>query len=217
MSEFNFEKSFIEHLVEMGYPKNKIVKNFGIIGANNVDIAIMDNDFITPIAFFEIKTGNVNDNRVFDSLKHVALNFKNVCDYYNLIIPCYCVLYDKFDDYKIIELTKYVDDKSLDRSLSIIINYSTLPSYDVLSNSILPKKLLNKTIEKQKHIDNFKPICWILLPLIIIIIGILDALNVYKLNTERIIILIVLIISILIPFFSEISFKDITFKRDKKK
>ena len=72
-------------------------------------------------------------------------------------------------------------------------------------------------MSKKKHFDILKFICWIIVPISIIILLVLDALKIYTFNTERLLVLGAGLVTILLPFFSEITVKDLTVKRNKTK
>lgn len=72
----------------------------------------------------------------------------------------------------------------------------------------------SKKRKKKKRSDHSNFICWALLPSVIIILLILDGLGLYPLNTERLLVIGVCILVILIPLFSEISIKNISFKKE---
>lgn len=56
-----------------------------------------------------------------------------------------------------------------------------------------------------------------MVPISIVILLVLDALGIYTFNTERLLVLGVGLVTILLPFFSEITVKDLTVKRNKTK
>lgn len=56
-------------------------------------------------------------------------------------------------------------------------------------------------------------ICWIIIPFAIIVMIILDGLEIYSFNTERIIIIGTFVFVMLIPFFKEITIKDFSLKK----
>ncbi len=70
---------------------------------------------------------------------------------------------------------------------------------------------------RKKSIDGLKAVCWIILPIAVITLLILDASGVYAFTAERLLVLGVGLLIILLPFFSEISFKNVSVKREKKK
>ena len=73
------------------------------------------------------------------------------------------------------------------------------------------KKFLNK---KKKHFNYTHLICWIIIPTAIISLLVLDGLKLYIFNVERLIIIGVCIFVMLIPFFREITIKDISLKKE---
>lgn len=68
--------------------------------------------------------------------------------------------------------------------------------------------------KKKKHLKTICLLCWIILPLGIISTIVLDGLGIYILNNERLLIIGACILVMLIPFFSEITVKNISFKKD---
>ncbi len=76
-------------------------------------------------------------------------------------------------------------------------------------------KITKKNIHKKKNFGRLNLICWIVIPLAVIILLILDGLGLYPFTTERLIVLGVGLLVILLPFFSEITVKNLSVKRDK--
>ncbi len=70
---------------------------------------------------------------------------------------------------------------------------------------------------KNNRTDYLKIICWFIVPLIVTVLLVLDALGIYLFNTERLIVLGIGLLNILLPFFSEITVKDLSMKRNKTK
>ena len=67
--------------------------------------------------------------------------------------------------------------------------------------------------KKKKRLNCMQLICWVIIPLAIIGMIILDGLELYTFNTERLIIIGVCVFVMLIPFFKEITIKDFSFKK----
>lgn len=67
----------------------------------------------------------------------------------------------------------------------------------------------------KKGFSRFSVICWILVPLAVIILLALDGLGLYAFTTERLIVLGVGLLTVLLPFFTEITVKNLSVKRDK--
>ena len=68
---------------------------------------------------------------------------------------------------------------------------------------------------KKRTVDCLKVICWILVPAAITALVVLDALGVYVFNAERLLVLGVGLLIVLLPFFSEITLKGLSVKRNK--
>ena len=67
--------------------------------------------------------------------------------------------------------------------------------------------------KKKKKFNCIQLICWIIIPLAIIGMLILDGFGLYTFNTERLIIIGTCIFVMLIPFFKEITIKDVSLKK----
>lgn len=76
-------------------------------------------------------------------------------------------------------------------------------------------KKTKRTIHNKKFFSGLSIICWIVVPLAVITLLILEGLGLYRFTTERLIVLGVGILIILLPFFSEITVKNISVKRNK--
>ena len=67
---------------------------------------------------------------------------------------------------------------------------------------------------KKKKLNCIHLICWIIIPVAIITVLVLDGLEFYIFNTERLIVIGACIFVVLIPFFKEITVKDFSLKRE---
>ncbi len=67
--------------------------------------------------------------------------------------------------------------------------------------------------KKKKKLNCIQFICWIIIPMAIITVLILDGLMLYIFNTERLIVIGACIFVVLIPFFKEITVKDFSLKK----
>lgn len=67
--------------------------------------------------------------------------------------------------------------------------------------------------KKRKRLNAICLLCWIIIPIAIITMFFLDALGLYCLNTERLIVLGVGILAVLFPFLSEITVKNFSIKK----
>lgn len=68
---------------------------------------------------------------------------------------------------------------------------------------------------KKRRSDCLKAVCWILVPIVVTGLLLLDAFGIYSFSTERLAVLGVVLLIVLLPFFSEITVKDLSIKRDK--
>ncbi|MBP3304864.1 MAG: hypothetical protein J6L24_02740 [Oscillospiraceae bacterium] len=76
-------------------------------------------------------------------------------------------------------------------------------------------KSASSTKRRKRLASNvLKIICLILVPIVIAVLLILDAFDVYIFSRERLLVLGIGLLIILLPFFSEISLKGLTVKQD---
>ena len=69
---------------------------------------------------------------------------------------------------------------------------------------------------KRDRFDRVCFVCWIIIPLAMIIFLVMDGLGFYSFNTERLLVIGACVLVILIPFFSEITITNISLKKDVK-
>ncbi|MBO7304778.1 MAG: hypothetical protein J6V09_06115 [Clostridia bacterium] len=67
--------------------------------------------------------------------------------------------------------------------------------------------------KKRKRIGCTHIICWTVLPIALVALLVLDALGFYTFNGERLLVMGACALVVLIPLFSEITVKSISFKR----
>ena len=68
--------------------------------------------------------------------------------------------------------------------------------------------------KKKRRINPINIICWFIIPSTVIVLLVMDGLGIYCLNTERIAVFAAGILATLLPYFSEISIKNISFKKE---
>ena len=206
----NTANALIDYLKRHGYPAECIVTEWGNNGCA-IDIAIMAKDLITPIAIYEIKGLN-HPQALIDGVKQLkrAVSMLNITTQCNLVFAKPDAPY-----FEVFDVTSTVyNGKPNDGTIH---SQSEPISYDNIAAGAKSKNAGKRVQRKQKQIDSMKPLCWIVLPVIIFAIILLDAFKIYSLTTLRLIIIGVLLMIVLLPFFSEISLSDkIVFKRDEK-
>ena len=78
----------------------------------------------------------------------------------------------------------------------------------------MKKERNENTKGTRKRLNSISLICWVIIPCAIIPMLILDGVGLYTFNTERIIVLGVGVLVVLIPFFSEITVKNFSIKKE---
>lgn len=69
---------------------------------------------------------------------------------------------------------------------------------------------------KKRRLDRSCFICWVLIPLAMIVFLVLDGLGFYPFNTQRLVVIGVCVVVMLVPFFSEITITNISLKKESK-
>ena len=88
-----------------------------------------------------------------------------------------------------------------------------LASPERKSCSAADKKGSRFHIKKRRRGDLLKPVCWLVVPVMLTVFLVLDGVGIYAFNTERLIVLGVGLLVSLLPFFSEIRIRDLTVRR----
>jgi len=206
----NITDSFINYLKLHGYPDECIALEWGD-GRCAIDIAILAEDLVTPIAVYEVK---VSKGR--NSIQTGINQLKRAMQTFDIAVPCNLVFgADNDVGFEVFDVSGAVlNNEEIDIQSMLKPQQPTKPiSYKNIQAGTASKKISRAARKKQRRIDSLKPICWILFPLIAIALLVLDALGIYQLTSLRLLMLGSLVVIVLIPFFSEISLKDVTLKR----
>lgn len=202
-------ESIVEYLRSKDYPEQCIALEWG--GRHLfVDIAVLAHDLITPLALFEIKTVKRPDSILR------GINFlKKAVSTIDINVKCYLAFgkdsepyFELYDVTSVVYSTSTIDTTSV-RNMKIVEPLS----YKTLQNGVDGRIKKSQHEKRQNRIDRIKPICWVILPLFIIVIVLLDAFKIYELTSLRLITFGGLIVIILIPFYNEVSLKEFTLKR----
>ena len=206
----NTADAFVNYLKRHGYPDESISVEWGTPQCS-IDIAVLANDLITPIAIFEIK-----GRKTRDAIDRGISQLKRAVHFFDITVPCNLVFAsDNNVEFEVVDVTGNVyNNEEIDYSFLLTPQPLKKPvSYNNLQAGSTGK-ILSKTIrKKQKRIDRIKWVCWLLFPIVAIAILVLDAIDVYHITALRLAVVGAIIIIVLIPFFSEISIKEISFKR----
>ena len=68
--------------------------------------------------------------------------------------------------------------------------------------------------KKKKKLICIRLICWIIIPFMLVAVLVLDGLELYIFNTQRLIVMGACILVVLIPFLNEITIKNFSIKKE---
>lgn len=217
----NTTNAFINYLVRHGYPKDSIVTEWGDKN-HAVDIAILDNSRTYPVAIYEIK-----EVKSVLSFRNGMSQLKRFQDYLGVPVKAGLVFAKEGLPYfEFMDVNEYILTPIPTLASKIMEDFhnflATEPiSYNNLASSVEPKYLKKEKDDRKETLDKFKIICWFFVCPIIFGLLMLEGFALYRFTTERLIAMGVFIIIVLLPFFSEIKFRDFILKRnmhlDKKK
>lgn len=175
------------------------------------DLAVINPETMQPLAFF--RTYDSEKDYLADNLYEDAYHLNKhtnelLLHPYYVVIKCKGVL----QFYNLRSLIRY--GKKLDPKLSL----SKPMKYEILRTSDCYKIAHNQIINRNKLQRYGKIAFSIIVPLITIILFFLDEINIYKLTELRLIGFGIIIVSILIPYLTQVTYKDfsITFKGKNK-
>ncbi len=209
-----YEFSFFRYMEDNGYPAELMLTNFKMLSKHHVDLAVFAEDSVTPIAFFEIK----KDTLPLRSFQLTISEYKKICSRLEVSIPCYIAICPAEVGWQIYDISSFVYGGDTPITMEAIKAQKTdLPPYASLTKGSKAKKEIKKRADKKRRIDLMMIFCWGIIPAIALTAMILDANYIYTFNPYRIIVLGVIVLVALLPFFSEISFKDFKVKRYRKK
>ena len=211
----NTTDAFIAYLKRHGYPEMSIATEWGTKQCM-VDIAILADDGKTPVAIYEIK-GKKSEKTLEQGIRQLTRvrNMLALSVPMSLVFGLECEPYfEVLDVSDIIYNAKVVDYDYLLTENNLL---QQPISYKNIQLGVSEKKLLQKQEEHIKRIDKLKPLCWVIVPLLAIGLLLADATGKYVLTAERLIVFGTVLLVVLLPFFSEVTIKDFSFKRKSNK
>lgn len=167
------------------------------------DLTIIDPYTMQALAFFRVYDSEhdfQNDN-LYDDAYHLNRH-SNIL----LFKPYYVVIKNKntLQFFNLCSILTCASGKNLEPSIAI----SEPIKYDILKANCYHRIAHNKVINKNKLLGFGKIVFSIVFPIISVVLLVLDALNIYELNTFRLIMYGIMIISSLIPYLAQITIKD---------
>jgi len=192
----------ISYLKEHGYPENSITAEYQVNNKLRVDIAIIDPKTRIPIQVFEIKAKK--DSASVEMGKYQLRKYlENIG---SKDIPAYLVFPSADDPY--FEVLKISDEDDLSKVDSI----ETTLAFELQKGARITKRINEKSEKRDKVLDKFKVLCWII-AFCTFIIGLLSKLKVFELSIMDLGFLGTTIAFIIIPFVSKISVLGIEIER----
>ena len=184
-------------------------------GTRNVlaDIVIMDENYLTPVAIFEVKVGD-NTNYLkksgVESLRKIAATLK-------INVKCFLAL-DSDNDVKIFDVSKLVYNPNKNDLCDDSYLVDRIPDHKVLQNDLYERNEAVVDAKKQEKQDLLNKVCLTLFPIYGLLFLVLDYRKIYTITIERLCFIGMITIVILLPFFTEIKIGSwIYLKRENKK
>lgn len=205
-------KGFPDESFDIQCPVSKYFASYA--EAMSPDLTIINPDTMQPIAFFRTYASieEYKRDKLFDEAYHLNKHSDSL-----LLYPYYVVIKNEghLQFYNLHSLIICSNGKNPDP----IVATSEPIKFSVLQNNnnlrVVRSKLINR--DKLQHFG--KITLYIIVPILIITLLILDGLEIYIITELRLIALGMIILSIFIPYVSQISIKDISviFKDKKRK
>ena len=206
-SERQLELFVLQELKNAGYPDDSIVTNWRH-NNNFFDIVIVDKSTDIPLMIIECKP--IRSQNGLEDVVDKLCRYSAKLDYPVRICAAISTLEDKFDFYDF-------TDKLKDPNLPISECGPThIPSYALIKSGAKSKLITAQKKRKKRYINGLRIVCWGIIPLAVLAIVALDAINFYALNTERLIMVGIFIMSLLLPFFGEIKLGDLSLTKKTK-
>lgn len=205
-TEYDFELSVVNKLIDAGYPKDAIVTDWRSKN-RRIDVVVLDVDTKIPLMIIECKT--MVRECDFNSLVNQLRTYSNAL---NCPVKTLAAV-ELGTNIAFYDLTNEVNGNSQTVSGRKPVS---IQSYDSLRIGAESKYINAQKQKRKTYINGLKFICWGIIPTLVIMFFLLDALSVYCLTTERLILFGGLLLSILLPFFGEIKVGDITLSNEKK-
>lgn len=209
MKEYDIVSELVNFLcVSRNFPPDLIIKEWAPDGARQrFDVAVMSERINYPIALFEVKSkGTIRD---FDICIRQLSNIKR---FFDMEIPCYIVTPSAGDsDSKkgsspiaIFNVTDFVYNRKILSENELTPLMDSFPSYQNLSASFRAADNTSAAGSTLRMRLFFNLLCWCIIPLAGVLLLLADYSGDYELKTNRLLVLGVLVLIVLMPFFKAI-------------
>lgn len=177
-------------LVEAGYPRDRFAEEVVLRNGRRADFVIYSESAPLPLAIIELKLGNELANE--EHLTNQLLAYSESVD------PGVDIFLALFSSEK--NEYRFFLFNRLDRS----IQETGLPNYGSL-NVTTKAAFLSEDLTAKRHASiQLKVVTWGIVPAIVISYGVLDALQIYSLSFERLILVGILFVSLIMPSVREV-------------
>lgn len=199
----------INFLLQHGYPKDSLVMEWPIGQRYRADLAVVDPDTNKAIALFEFKRVK-NPDSIKMALRQLEAYTTAMGDDQ---VPTYVVFGKEGDEpFEIYHIEKGVDDKETLSSVAL----KKIPDFSIFKNSKIRKSIEQAEKERERAIDYFLIICWIL-AIGGIVLLVVDFMGLIKITAERLSLIFLIMILFVIPFASKLKILGVEYERLKKK
>lgn len=203
------EKIVFDALLSNGYPKESIVLEGQLDSRRFVDFLVTDIDTGLPLMMIEVKecserTQDAVEKMAFNSLKKYYIQNK-------IPIKAVAAVFSRLGEQKLFQFIDFTEAVK-ENNFSRMVRPYSLPSYEILTIGAWQKAISHQKEDQEKKIIALKWICWLILPLICLILVLLDAFGLYTLSSLRLITVGAGAAITLIPCFKEIKIGEVTLK-----
>lgn len=207
ITERELQRLVIEELKRIGYPSETIIPDWKNKN-NRIDIVVMDQDTQIPLMLIECKT--VSNSHSVEATANQLRRYMDTLDY---PVRAYAAFHGTNRKVEFYDFTQKINNNDIP-----IAAYgpTNLPHYEEIRTGAESKYINAQKKRKRRYINGLKIFCWGIIPALIVALFILDAFSLYPLTTERLILLGILILSLLLPFFGEIKVGEVTLSNKKK-
>lgn len=195
------ELKVLEKLKQLGYPDEVIAtewknKNY------HIDFMIFDNATNIPLMIIECK--RVNNTHSLEAAVNQLRIYSDSLDY---PVRAYAATSTEKDDLQFYDFTNKLKDSTIPISQC---GPTRIPAYETIKTGAKSKFIDLQKKKKRKYITGLRVVCWGVIPATTVGLGVLDAIDLYSLTTERLILFGLLLLSLLLPFFGEIKVGELT-------
>ncbi len=205
-------QQLIRKIEESNISEKYIVQEWGNRNVR-ADIVIMDENYLTPVAIFEVKIGdntNILKKSGIETLRKIAATLK-------INVKCFLAL-GSDNDIKIFDVSKLVYTPNENELCDDSYLVDSIPDHKVLQKNLYGRNEAVADEKKQAKQDLLNNVCLRLFPIYSLLFLVFDYREIYTITIERLCFIGMMTIVILLPFFTEIKIGSwIYLKRENKK